>query len=405
MNELKINKEFIQKENGQNLDNKNKYEDIFQTESNEKFNEDELLDKFDKATPDFKIVILKELKKIGTKKTIDYLCEVIKKYEDCLFDDAYQGLFEIDYEYSFEKSIELLEFLDPRKNSINEWVFPRLIEIIAHFVGVEKMRSRLLEIISKKKEKDENADSYEYAFSLITPSSDKTAIMNLQNFYQENIKFEEYKLNQEMNEREASFLKELIKRDEKVFEMGCGTGRLFLEMKKAGYDVVGTDFTPRHIKIIKEQQPDAKIFEADWHNTKMQGGEYDAVYSLGRNILHDYSIIDQVATFREAMRILKDGGKFIFDIPNREKGAYKQMVEGYAEEMKKRSIKNFRYGTIYDSPDGENFATRYAYSREDIGILSQITGFEIEDIKVNELKTGNGDENLYYVLKKKVVEE
>lgn len=185
--------------------------------------------------------------------------------------------------------------------------------------------------------------------------------------------------------------------------MGCGTGRLLLEMKKAGHDIIGIDFTPRHVEDINKKQASNKpiAFEADWHDTKLQGKEYDSVYSLGRNILHDYSFIDQTATFREANRLLKTGGKFIFDIPNRDKGAYKEMIDGYADEMKKRGIKNFRLGSIYDSPDGEHFATRYAYSHEDIEMIAQSTSFEIKEIKKEKLSTGKDDENLYYVLVKK----
>jgi ubiquinone/menaquinone biosynthesis C-methylase UbiE len=202
-----------------------------------------------------------------------------------------------------------------------------------------------------------------------------------------------------MNEKETELLKSLIGKDEKVLEMGCGTGRLLLEMEKAGYDLTGFDFSD-HIKRIKEENPEAKVFEGDWHQTGLRDESFDAVYSLGRNILHDYSIVDQVQLFREANRVLKKGGRFIFDIPNREKGSYKMMTEEYASEMVKRGIKNFRYGSIYDSPDGINFATRYAYSEEDIKQLAEFSGFRIVKREIRDLETGKGDENWYYVLEK-----
>lgn len=365
-------------------------------------NEEELIKKFYEGTPDLKRDILKKLKKNGTRKSIDFLCGFIRNFhEDVLFEADYVRLFEIDTGYAFEKSLDLLNYLDPRKNSINEWAFSQLTFMMADFVGVENMRDRLNEIILEKKKRREDASSYEYAFSYITPCSDKTAITNLQNFYEENIKFEEYEVNKKMNEKEVELLQDLIGKDEKVLEMGCGTGRLLLEMVQAGYDMTGIDFTPRHIELIRQNNNDTKVFQADWHDTKFQGGEFDTVYSLGRNVLHDYSIVDQAATFRESNRLLKKGGRFILDIPNREKGAYGEMVKGYAEEMKKRGIRNFRYGTIYDSPDGEHFATRYAYSHEDIELLCQIAGFEIKEVRRDKLETGSDDENLYYVLEKK----
>ena len=63
-------------------------------------------------------------------------------------------------------------------------------------------------------------------------------------------------------------------------------------------------------------------------------------------------------------------------------------------------IRNFRYGAIYDSPDGVHFTTRYAYSKEDIENLARLTGFEAAEVRRQELPTGAGDENWYYVLEK-----
>ena len=203
-----------------------------------------------------------------------------------------------------------------------------------------------------------------------------------------------------MNYGEVELLQGLIGKDEKVLEEGCGTGRLLLEMKKAGYDAVGIDFTSRHTNIIKEKNPETKVLQGDWHKIGFKDKSFDTVYSLGRNILHDYSIVDQAQLFHEANRILKPNGKFIFDIPNRKKGGYKKMVDEYGNEMKKRGIKNFRQGTIYDSPDGINFATRYAYSEDDIKTLAQMTGFKIKEVRKKELATGQKDENLYFVLEK-----
>ncbi|MFZ2188240.1 MAG: class I SAM-dependent methyltransferase [Candidatus Moraniibacteriota bacterium] len=208
-----------------------------------------------------------------------------------------------------------------------------------------------------------------------------------------------------MNEKEASLLQELISKDEQVLEMGCGAGRLIGELAIAGYAVSGCDYAERHVQITKENLEKrglaVAVTKEDWKQTSLGNESFDTVYSLGRNILHDYSLLDQAQLFREAARILRPGGKFIFDIPDRGKGGYGKMVEGYAEEMRKRGINNFRYGAIYDSPDNEHFATRYAYSHEDITELAKLSGFEIFQVRKEELATGQGDENLYFVLKKK----
>jgi len=340
---------------------------------------------------------LQVLSEIGSRKSIDYILGLVKQDGDAIFMFQTMPLLEKDSEYSAEKIFSLLD-----ANKFNEWQYPRLIIMIADLIGAERLREKLNRLIfqNEQNENEEKAGIFRHIQSFITPDEDKETITNLQRFYNDQINFGDYKLNREMNEKEIELLKILIGKGGKVLEMGCGTGRLLLEMKKAGYDVTGLDFTPRHVEQIKEQDPEAKVFQGDWHQTGIKDESIDAVYSLGRNILHDYSIVDQVRTFREASRVLEKGGKFIFDIPNREKGGYKQMVDEYASEMKKRGIKNFRFGSIYDSPDGEHFATRYAYSEEDIKELANLTGFRIVKKEVRGLETGKGDENIYYVLEK-----
>lgn len=68
--------------------------------------------------------------------------------------------------------------------------------------------------------------------------------------------------------------------------------------------------------------------------------------------------------------------------------------------MISRGVRNFRYGAIYNSPDGVNFTTRYAFSHNDIAELSKLAGFRIVEARKEELPTGMGDENLYYALEK-----
>ena len=287
-----------------------------------------------------------------------------------------------------------------------------IIKILVTAFGAETVRKKITEDLDGALSAEEEYGGNEgqsklisqqsYLRSFITPFKNKEFIGNLKKFYEEKIRFENYGLNREVKGKEVELLKSLIPQDEKTLEVGCGTGRLFLEMKKAGYDISGFDFAD-HVKKIKEKDPEANIFEGDWHHIGVKDGSVDTIYSLGRNILHDYLFIDQMQTFQEANRVLKKGGRFIFDIPDREKGSYRMMVEEYASEMEKlgkRGIQNFRYGSIYDSPDGTNFATRYAYSENDIKELANLTGFKIVKKEARDLNTGKGDENWYYVLEK-----
>lgn len=343
--------------------------------------------------------ILENLRELGTTQSVDYFINQVKenqKNSSIYYNEVVGLLEEVDRNYAEKKLMQELE-----NGGAQQMI---LTLMLTDLIGSEEARKRLDDLIEMNQENESVANNWRMGRAFITPNHDKEAITNLRKFYQENIKFEEYKVNERMNEREVELLKSLIGKDEKVLEMGCGAGRLITELTKDGYDLTGYDFTKRHVEITKEAiertGQEAKVFQGDWHNNALANESLDAVYSLGRNILHDYSIVDQVQLFREANRILAHGGRFIFDIANREKGGYKKMAEGYANEMEKRGIRNFRYGSIYDSPDGEHFATRYAYSHEDIEELARLTGFRIVKVEKLPLETGQGDENLYYVLEK-----
>jgi SAM-dependent methyltransferase len=349
--------------------------------------------------------ILERLSEIGSEKAIDFVINFVLENKEAmhLYSEKLLGIIRKNVIAENSMTKKVISVLAEKQ--YDEVVFFKLLLLALEKTNVENFRSILNEQMDREKESAVKIKKFNYLNSFITPNSDKIAIRNLQEFYQTKIKFEDYKVNELMNEKEVALLESLIGKDDKTLEMGCGAGRLICELAKSGQDISGYDYTKRHVQITKENleknKLSAKVFQGDWHNNALKDESFDVVYSLGRNILHDYSILSQAELFKEAVRILKPGGQFIFDIPNRTKGNYRELVEGYAAEMKKRGIQNFRYGSIYDSPDGKNFATRYAYSPEDIEQLAQLSGFEIAEVKKEKLETGKDDENLYFILKKK----
>jgi len=242
----------------------------------------------------------------------------------------------------------------------------------------------------------------------LSPEVPGEAVEDLKRLYGK-IQFETYTLNEEMQSQELALLKELIPKEESVLDAGCGTGRFLTTLYQQGYDVHGIDLSPRHVKMVQEHVEKERVREADWTDTPYADKQFETVMSMGRNILHESRIDRQNALFQEMNRILKQGGKFIFDIPNRAlKGShYQTLVKAYGEQMQKKGITNTRYGTIFDSPDNKHFATRYAYSHDDIVTLAANNGFVIDEVRRTELPTGKHgtdqnmtDQNVYYILRK-----
>jgi SAM-dependent methyltransferase len=385
--------------------------------------------------------ILEALAEVGSKKSIDFALELIQLDGDVLFMYRLMPILEKDREYSAEKIFPLLD----RKN-LNEWQFPSLVILLTDLIGAEAARKRINEMVvtaeSAEKPDETSIDNLRYARSFMTPNHTKIAIESLRRFYQENIRFEEYGLNDQMQGKDLVFLKRLLEKEDKIMDLGCGTGRLLLPLINEGHNVSGIDFVSRHINFIKKLNPNAITFERDWHYTGLKDESFDMIYSLGRSTLHDYSLPNQAQLFRETHRILRSGGKFVFDVPAYSKATpekldeiweklqdltedddsgdsvkfeekleellqgyngYEKMILGYGVEMLRRGVKNFRFGAIYDSADGINYDTRFCPDQAFIEYLAQFTGFRIvenEPYHREELPTGKGDENLYYVLEK-----
>ncbi len=343
--------------------------------------------------------ILRCLAKLKNKKNIDFSTLYLAKVEHPLYfhRSKFFEIFRQDKEYSTEQLISLLSEGNIQKP---EQIFDTIL-LLTDLIGAGEALKKINDLIveNRKKGNQEIVDNLERAQVYLVPVKNKKVFAELESFYREfNIK--EHDLNKEMTPKEIPLLKQLIPPRGKVLESGCGTGRLLLALKEAGYDIAGYDLLPENVDEVLKEDPEADVSVDDWYETKYPNENFDAVYSLGRNILHEYSLPGQIQLFREAARVLKKGGKFIFDVPDREKGMYAQNIKTYKEAMNREGIRNIREGTVYDSPNGEHFSTRYCFSEEDIQNLARLTGFRVFEIRHAELPTGAGDENLYYVLEK-----
>jgi|GEM_PF-5507096 len=271
-----------------------------------------------------------------------------------------------------------------------------LVADLATQIGADNLRVKLQGLAR-------TGDSYikpvfESMLRIMSPETPEDVKIDLRALY-EKIKFEQYKLNEASQKKDEEFLKGNLRPSNSVVDLGAGTGRLTKPMAEAGMKVTAIDYVPRHVSLIRKNNPGVEVRKADWTETGLPDEGQDAIFSLGRSILHEFTLARQEALFQEANRVLKAGGKFIIDIPDRTKGNYAHLVESYKAAMAERKIP-IREGLIYDSPDGQNFFTRYVYSLDDIRQLAEQNGFQIEKTQTTPIETGKDDENIYIVMKK-----
>ncbi len=270
-----------------------------------------------------------------------------------------------------------------------------VVATLSKAMGAEAVRDALSRIYARADTADQKLT--DGLLRLLNPEAPEEIHKDLRELYKA-LRFEEYKMNERMQKTDEGRLAE-IPAGTQALDLGAGAGRLMKPLRKRGVAVAGVDFVDRHVRLLKKEMPDAEVALADWVKTPFNAGRFETVYCLGRSLTHEFRADRQRALFEEANRLLKPGGRFIFDIPDRAKGHYAKLISNYDRIMERRNLV-FREGTIYDSPDGENFFTRYVFSEEDIRELAAEADFEIERVERQPLATGEGDENIYFTLRK-----
>jgi 2-polyprenyl-3-methyl-5-hydroxy-6-metoxy-1,4-benzoquinol methylase len=102
----------------------------------------------------------------------------------------------------------------------------------------------------------------------------------------------------------------------KILDLGCGTGRLTVELAKLGYNAYGTDINPDFIEIARDKAQkmgvSAQVMVAPSERLPFDDNFFDVCLAV--------SVLEHVAdwkkTVSEVARILKPGGIAYFDTTN-----------------------------------------------------------------------------------------
>lgn len=104
---------------------------------------------------------------------------------------------------------------------------------------------------------------------------------------------------------------------ENILELGCGTGRLGIQLKQAGYQITGLDQSDNMLSLAYQHQQQANIsfplLERDMRDLS-DLPTYDAVISFCDSLCYLETKEDVKKVFAQVYNQLKKGGLFLFDV-------------------------------------------------------------------------------------------
>ncbi len=156
-----------------------------------------------------------------------------------------------------------------------------------------------------------------------------------------------------------------------IVDAGCGTGKWLIHLQRLGYRVIGIELSHEASVIVKENQGDACILEADVRDAPLRSQSVDAVLSLG---VVEHSEDGPLAALREARRILKPNGLLVLVVPynNLLRRAVSNHLLTYVTWRRRRLHAELRFA-------------EYRFSAREVRSFLKCAGFETVAVYPNDL--------------------
>lgn len=102
-----------------------------------------------------------------------------------------------------------------------------------------------------------------------------------------------------------------------VLEVGCGTGRIYLELLRAGLDAYGFDISTEMLRVLQQKATKADLDPTVWQ-ADMTEFTAEREYALAiipfRTFLHNITLSDQLTALRNLYDALGPDGKLAFNV-------------------------------------------------------------------------------------------
>ena len=187
---------------------------------------------------------------------------------------------------------------------------------------------------------------------------------------------------------EEAFRRAFPGRVDSVLDLGCGSGRMTLELARRGYDMIGVDGSPEMLSVARDSAEKEGLSDRClWLLQDLTAfelyGTVEAVVSCLDTVNHLTTYPDLRAMLALVHNYLVPGGLFLFDLNSREKfeKTYADRVYTFEDEdafciwqneyHKKTHISDF-YVTLFSREEGGLYRREEELTRERMYPLSSI---------------------------------
>jgi len=208
--------------------------------------------------------------------------------------------------------------------------------------------------------------------------------------------------------KEVDFIKNFLNKDDKILDIGCGTGIHASYLESDGYIVDGLDLNKEMLSVAKNRL-NGTLYNQNMLNIKIDR-KYDVIISMFAVINHLKNINELEMTFKNIKNILNENGVIIIDLHNPINSGTKTnvynnlkrtMTWNYDKENKIEITNiNFMVDDVYYK-DTHIFKI---FTIEEIKKCAKKIGLKVVNIHENYNidKVGNEDsKNLQFIIKKK----
>lgn len=102
-----------------------------------------------------------------------------------------------------------------------------------------------------------------------------------------------------------------LERPLRIFDAGCGTGRLCQLLEKSGHDVSGCDASEEALRLCRLRGVNG-LYQADLNDIEPEPGSFDVITSI--DVLYHEGIRDDIAVLKQLLSGLKPGGILILNL-------------------------------------------------------------------------------------------